>query len=168
MQDAWDRVAQQRSNRVWIMKLSRLATPAQTVSEELDCCWQAIYCTPRQRLCYRSRSIIHSDRRLSNIGNDCVAILEALSETVYVHDKHKRGEEVEPSIASTKARLDRFIEVELVGSDNAELRKLARAAIEFAQAVKHRRAAVSRTEAGLAADAVILIANILRPVHLSM
>ena len=103
----------------------------------------------------------------SNIGNDCVAILEALSETVYVHDKHRRGEEPEPSVASTKARLDRFIEVELVGSNNAELRKLARAAIEFAQAVKHRRATVSRTEAGLAADAVILIANILRRVQLS-
>lgn len=103
----------------------------------------------------------------SNIGHDCVAILEALSETVYVHDKHKCAEEAEPPVASTKTRLARFIEVEMVGSDNAELRKLARAAIEFAQAVKHRRATVSRMEAGLAADAVILIANILRRVQLS-
>lgn len=102
----------------------------------------------------------------SNIGNDCVAILEALSAVVYDHDKHMRAGEAEPSIASTKARLDRFIEVQVAGSDNAELRKLARAAIDFAQAVKHRRATVSRTEAGIAADSVILLANILRRLHL--
>lgn len=101
----------------------------------------------------------------SNVGNDCVAILEALSATVYVHDRHQRGDETEPPVASTKARLERFVEVELVGSDNAELRKLARAAIEFAQAVKHRRNTVSRTEAGIAADAVILLANMLRRIQ---
>ncbi|MEV7265762.1 hypothetical protein AB0N38_19610 [Micromonospora aurantiaca] len=103
----------------------------------------------------------------SNVGNDCVAVLEALSATVYEHGKHQRGDEPEPSVASTKARLDRFVEVELPGSDNAELRKLVRSAIEFAQAVKHRRATVSRTEAGIAADAVILLANVLRRIHLA-
>ncbi|MGZ0145368.1 hypothetical protein [Rhodococcus qingshengii] len=98
----------------------------------------------------------------SNIGNDCVAILEALSATVYEHSKHSRGEETEPPVASTKARLDRYIEVELSGPQNAELRKLARATIEVAQAVKHRRSSVSRTDSGIAADAVILLANMLR------
>jgi hypothetical protein len=98
----------------------------------------------------------------SNVGNDCVALLEALSETVYEHDKHQRGNEPEPPVQKTKERLDRYIEVELVGSDNAELRKLARAAIEFAQAVKHRRATVTRQESGIAADAVLLLANLLR------
>lgn len=98
----------------------------------------------------------------SNVGNDCVAILEALSGTAYQHERHQRADEAEPPVANTKNRLERYIEVELPGSDNAELRKLARAAIEFAQAVKHRRATVSRTEAGIAADAVILLANMLR------
>lgn len=103
----------------------------------------------------------------SNIGNDCVAILEALSEAVYVHDKHGRPGEDKPPVASTKTRLDRFIEVELPGRTNAELRKLCRAAIELAQAVKHRRATVSRLEAGVAADAVILLVNMLRRIDLS-
>lgn len=98
----------------------------------------------------------------SNIGNDVVAVLEALSATVYVHEKHKRGDEPEPPVASTKDRLDRYVEVQLAGADNAELRKLARASIEMAQAVKHRRATITRTQAGVAADSAILLANILR------
>lgn len=106
-----------------------------------------------------------SQQDFSNIGNDCVAILEALSATVYEHDKHRVSDEPEPPVASTKTRLDRFIEVDLPGAPNAELSKLARASIEFAQAVKHRRATVSRAEAGIAADATILLANILRRVQ---
>ena len=106
-----------------------------------------------------------SQQDYSNIGNDCVAILEALSATVYEHDKHRVSDESEPPVASTKNRLDRFIEVDLPGAANAELRKLARASIEFAQAVKHRRSTVSRMEAGIAADATILLANILRRVQ---
>lgn len=101
----------------------------------------------------------------SNVGNDCVAILEALSATVYDHSKHQRGDDPAPPVASTKVRLERYVEVELAGAENAELRKLARAAIELAQAVKHRRATVSRTEAGIAADAVILLANMLRRIQ---
>lgn len=103
----------------------------------------------------------------SNIGNDCVAILEAISETVYDHERHRRADEAEPPAANTKARLERFVEVELPGAANAELRKLARASIELAQAVKHRRVTVSRTEAGIAADAVILLANMLRRIQSS-
>lgn len=97
----------------------------------------------------------------SNVGNDCVSLMEALSATVYDHNCHQRSDDAEPPVSSTKIRLERYIEVELVGPDNAELRKLARATIEVAQAVKHRRTTISRTEAGIAADAVILLANML-------
>jgi len=44
---------------------------------------------------------------------------------------------------------------------NAEMRKFARATIELAQAVKHSRTP-TRTEAGILADAVVLLANMLR------
>jgi hypothetical protein len=95
-----------------------------------------------------------------NVGNDCVIVLERLSEAAYVERRHLRpGEEV-PPIAKTKDRLDRVVEVDLAGSENAELRKLVRAAIEQSQAVKHRTA--SRRHAGVAADSVILVANIFR------
>ena len=46
------------------------------------------------------------------------------------------------------------------GSANAELRSLARATIEFAQHVKHSPS--TRLEAGIAADAVIQLAYLIR------
>lgn len=95
-----------------------------------------------------------------NVGNDCVIVLERLSEAAYVEGRHLRpGEEV-PPVAKTKDRLDRVVEVELAGSENAELRKLVRAAIEQGQAVKHRTP--NRRHAGVAADSVILLANMFR------
>jgi len=95
------------------------------------------------------------------VGLDCVSVTEALSRQVYDPARHLREGEEEPPVANTKQRLDRFIEDALPGSDNAALRKLARAAIEFAQHVKHS-ATPTRVEAGIAADAVIQLANLLR------
>lgn len=95
------------------------------------------------------------------VGLDCVAVTEALSGTVYRSDRHLRQGETEPPVDKTKQRLDRFIEDALQGPDNAAIRKLARSAIELAQEVKHSDTP-TRREAGIAADAVILVANILR------
>lgn len=95
------------------------------------------------------------------VGNDCVHLTEALSRKVYVHALHAPAGEAEPPVASTKLRLTRFIEAKLPGSDNAELRKFARSAIELAQAVKHS-GTPTRLEAGVLADAVITLANLLR------
>lgn len=95
-----------------------------------------------------------------NVGNDCVAVLERLSATAYVPDRHLQKGEHEPPVANTKVRLSRVAEVDLVDRSNAELRKLVRAAIEQAQAVKHRTP--DRKQAGVAADSVIMLANIFR------
>lgn len=103
-----------------------------------------------------------SEQDYSNIGNDCVAILEALSAVVYVHEKHGAPGYDEPPVDRTKIRFERYIEVECVEATSKELRKLATSSIELAQAVKHRRETATRVEAGIAADAVILLANIFR------
>jgi len=96
-----------------------------------------------------------------NIGLDCVSVTEALSRQVYDSARHLRPGEEEPPVQSTKQRLERFVEDAAPESYNAELRKLARAVIEFAQKVKHSSAS-TRTEAGIAADAVIQLASLLR------
>jgi hypothetical protein len=96
-----------------------------------------------------------------NVGQDCVAVTEALSRQVYEPGRHLREGETERPVANTKQRLDRFIEDAALGSDNAALRKLARAVIEFAQHLKHSTTP-TRREAGIAADAVIQLANLLR------
>lgn len=95
------------------------------------------------------------------VGNDCVHLLEALSRQVYDHGRHTPTGEEEPPVAKTKLRLERFVEERLPGAVNAEMRKFARSAIELAQAIKHG-GTPSRTEAGIAADAVIVLANLLR------
>lgn len=96
-----------------------------------------------------------------NVGNDCVAVTEKLSEVVFDPDRHLReGEEI-PPVSSTKIRIDRFVEHTAAGHANKEIRKVARAVIELAQAVKHRDTP-SRRDAGIAADSVIQLANILR------
>lgn len=74
---------------------------------------------------------------------------------------HLRPGEDEPPVAKTKQRLDRYIDDALTGPDNAPLRRLAKAAVEVAQQVKHS-GDPTRREAGIAADAVILLANMLR------
>jgi hypothetical protein len=96
-----------------------------------------------------------------NVGHDCVAVTEALSREVYDPGRHLREGETEPPVANTKQRLDRFVEDAAPGSENAAIRKLARPVIELAQQVKHSTTP-TRREAGIAADAVIQLANLLR------
>ena len=96
-----------------------------------------------------------------NVGNDCVILTEELSRQVYDPKLHLRAGEEEPAVDKTKNRIGRYIEDTVSGPENAELRRLARAAIEFAQRVKHSPTS-TRREAGIAADTVILLANILR------
>lgn len=96
-----------------------------------------------------------------NVGHDCVSVTEALSRQVFDPERHLREGEEEPPVANTKHRLGRFIEDAAPGPDNAALRKLARAVIEYAQHVKHSESP-TRREAGIAADAVIQLANLLR------
>jgi hypothetical protein len=90
-----------------------------------------------------------------------VIVLETLSRIAYDPDRHLREGETEPAVGETMKRLERVIEDALPGAENAELRKLARASIEAAQAIKHR-STPDRRSAGIVADAVILLANIFR------
>ena len=95
------------------------------------------------------------------VGNDCVAVVEAVSRAAYDPARHLRPGESEPPVDKTKLRLERVLEDGLPGPDNPLHRKLARAAIEVAQEVKHSTTP-TRKEAGIAADSVILLANIMR------
>jgi hypothetical protein len=95
------------------------------------------------------------------VGLDCVTLLDALSESLYDPAQHLRVGETEPPVDQSKNRLDRVVEDAAHGSGNAELRKLIKAAIEYAHHVKHQTTP-SRQDAGMAADATILVAHLLR------
>ena len=96
-----------------------------------------------------------------NIGNDLVAVLEALSAAAYNPEIHLYPGEVEPPVVKTKIRLARVVEHELAAVGSDELTKLGRATIEAAQSVKHNLDG-TRTRAGIAADAVIQLVNMVR------
>lgn len=97
------------------------------------------------------------------MGNRCVAVLETLSRTVYDPTKHLREGETEPPVDKIKLRLGRYVEDSLAGKDNEEVRRVANKVSGLAHKVKHRPLP-SRRDAGIVADAVILLANVLRRV----
>ena len=96
-----------------------------------------------------------------DVGRRCVAVMEALSGTVYDPAKHLRDGETEPPVAKTHMRITRYVEDALAGAGNVEVRALVRKAAELAEAVKHRPGG-TRRDAGIAADSVTLLAHILR------
>jgi len=98
-----------------------------------------------------------------DVGNRCVAALEALSRAIYDPVVHLREGETEPPADKTKQRLGRYVEDSLAGKDNEAIRGVASKVIELAHSVKHS-SGPTRREAGIAADSVIMLANILRRV----
>jgi hypothetical protein len=95
------------------------------------------------------------------VGTHCVGVLDALSRTVYDPSRHLREGETVPPPDKSKQRIGRYVEDTLAGPEHEDLRALTNKAIEFAHHVKHS-STPTRREAGIAADAVILLANILR------
>lgn len=90
-----------------------------------------------------------------------MAVLEAISGAAYDPSRHLFEGEAEPPVTQTKNRLARIIEVDSEREGSDELLRLARATAEMAQAVKHNPGG-SRVRAGIAADAVIQLANMIR------
>lgn len=96
------------------------------------------------------------------IGTHCIGVLQALGRTVYDTDRHLPPGESVPPIDKTKQRIGRYVEDALPGEYNHDVRGLAVKTIELAHHVYHSPDGSTRREAGIAADAVILLANILR------
>jgi hypothetical protein len=95
------------------------------------------------------------------IGTNCVGVVEELSRVTYDAGIHLRPGEEEPPVNNSKNRLDRVIETALSGQANEELRGLAKRAVAVAHLIKHKTTP-TRREAGIAADTVILLSNIIR------
>jgi hypothetical protein len=102
---------------------------------------------------------------LRNIGNDCVSILEKLSEASYIHAIHGIGHEDEPPVAKTKIRLSSAVEHEYLAHSKKELKKLITATVDLAQAIKHDHRPSELETMVLAETVVFLIAMIDRILH---
>lgn len=126
----------------------RMTTGWKRVDDELN--------AMRQR--FRTASTMQDYR---DVGNRCVGIMEALSETVYVPERHDAPGKPTPGVAMTDVRIGAYIDERLPGSGNEELRALVKKTSAFAHRTKHSPKS-DRTSAGIAADAVIMLANLLR------
>lgn len=103
-----------------------------------------------------------SPQDYASVGTACIRVLEAVGDAGFDPAKHlSPGETAAPPRDRTKDRLGRIVQVELAGIDAVEIRGLVNASIVVAHHVKHR-ATPNRREAGMAADAAILVANLLR------
>lgn len=110
----------------------------------------------RQR--FRSASTVMDYK---DVGNRCVGVLEALSAHVYHPEVHCPPGLSEPPVDKTDIRIRAYIDHRLPGKSNEELRGLTKKASALAHKMKHSPKA-DRTTTGITADAVILLANILR------
>ena len=88
-----------------------------------------------------------------------------LGRQVYDPVLHRREGEPVFGKGETKNRIERFIEDGYKGAENAELRKLVRSTIEYAQKITHGSIA-SRREAVISGNAVILLTEILHQLSL--
>jgi hypothetical protein len=97
------------------------------------------------------------------IGTACVRVNRSAADAAYLPSRHTPGIEKPLPLDKDKNRCEAIIETELRGSQSDVLISYAKSVISLAHHVKHSPPA-NRTEAGIAADASIALANMLRRV----
>jgi hypothetical protein len=108
-------------------------------------------------------SIARSPNDCKAIGLRVGALLQALGRHVFDPARHLPAGETEPSSDDAKRWIGLYVDTATRGRGDiyAEVRKLANATMRLAEAVKHAPEP-SRIEAGIAADAGIQLANLVR------
>lgn len=87
-------------------------------------------------------------------------VLISLAQVVYDVTRHPTLDSVDPSDTDAKRMLEAYLSVELVGSSNEAARRHARAALELANNLQHRRTATFR-DAALCAEATTSVVNLI-------
>lgn len=81
-----------------------------------------------------------------------------MAQEVYCYERHKSLDGIPPSANDVKRMLEAYITVELQGGPQDESRKHARAALDLANALQHRRTASFR-DAALCAESTAAVVN---------
>jgi len=101
-----------------------------------------------------------NEEQFQAIGLLCREALISLAQSVYVTEKHVSVDGVSPSSTDAKRMLEAYIAVELNGVSNEEARKHARAAVDLAVGLQHRRTAKFR-QAALCSEATSSVVNVI-------
>lgn len=93
------------------------------------------------------------------VGLLCREALISLAQAVYDPSVHKNTDGVKPSETDAKRMLENYFSTELPGSSNEELRKHAKASLNLANNLQHKRTANFR-DASLCSEATRTVVNI--------
>jgi len=94
------------------------------------------------------------------VGLLCREALISLAQAVYDAERHKPSDGVTPSPTDAKRMLEAYIMTELPGASNEPLRRHAKAALDLANALVHRRTATFR-DAAMCAEATSAVVNLI-------
>lgn len=101
-----------------------------------------------------------NEEQFQAIGLLCRETLISLAQTVYDPSKHVVTDGKEPSKTDAKRMLDAYISAELAGKTNEVARKHAKAALDLANDLTHKRTAAFRL-AALCAEATTALVNLI-------
>jgi hypothetical protein len=94
------------------------------------------------------------------VGHNCREALISLAQAVWSPERHPSLDQTQPSQTDAKRKLEAFIAVELATNANDEARKHARAALDLANSLQHKRSANWR-DAAMCLEATTSVVNLI-------
>ena len=101
-----------------------------------------------------------NEEQFQAVGHLCRETLISVAQVVYQRERHPSLDGIEPSKTDAKRMLEAFVSVELAGSENAAVRKVAKAAFDLSNDLQHKRTATFR-EAALSTEATFTSVRII-------
>jgi hypothetical protein len=101
-----------------------------------------------------------NEEQFQAVGLLCREALISLGQSVYDAQKHFSLDGVNPSSTDAKRMLEAYVAVELAGAPHEVVRKHARAAVDLAVELQHRRTATFR-QAALCSEATSSVVNVI-------
>jgi hypothetical protein len=101
-----------------------------------------------------------NEEQFQSVGHLCRETLISAAQVVFNRERHPPFDGTEPSKTDAKRMLEAFVNVELAGSENAAVRKLAKAAFDLSNDLQHKRTATFR-DAALSAEATLSTVGII-------
>jgi hypothetical protein len=101
-----------------------------------------------------------NEEHFQTVGLLCREAIISLAQTVFDPDRHPPLDDVEVSKTDAKRMLDQYLAVEVAGKSNSIARKHAKASLDLANELTHKRTAEFR-EAALCAEATAAVINII-------
>jgi hypothetical protein len=101
-----------------------------------------------------------TEEQFQAVGLLCREALISLGQTVFDPSRHKLLDGVDVSPTDAKRMLEAYLAAELAGGENKVARQHARAALDLANELQHKRTATFR-QAALCAEATAAVINLI-------